>query len=351
MTKTAQPPRRSWMRYIITRGALKRLGCLALLILVALVASYFVMIRMPDTSYRGPLPARTEAQAEIAAELTTHVTALAMDIGLRNTSHPRGLAAAATYLERTLGEAAGTPVQRDEFDIRGIACSNLWIERPGTTQPDEIVVVGAHYDSCFQSPGANDNASGVAATLVLARRLAGASLDRTVRFVLFVNEEPPYFTHEGMGSLRYARCCRADGDDIVAMVSLETIGCYFDEPGSQKYPPPLGMLYPSTGNFIGFVGNVGSRRLVRTGIAAFRDAAAFPSEGAAVPAWLPGVGWSDHWSFWESGYHAIMVTDTAPFRYPQYHARTDTVDRIDFDRMSRVVEGLETVVRAFARAD
>jgi hypothetical protein len=151
-----------------------------------------------------------------------------------------------------------------------------------------------------------------------------------------------------MGSVRYARRCRQRDEQIVAMLSLETIGYYSDAPGSQQYPFPFGLLYPSEGNFIGFVGNVSSGDLVRTAIGAFRQHARFPSEGAAVPASIQGVGWSDHWSFWQVGYPGIMVTDTAPFRYPHYHRREDTPDKVDYARMARVVAGLEHVVTAFS---
>jgi hypothetical protein len=162
--------------------------------------------------------------------------------------------------------------------------------------------------------------------------------------VAFVNEEPPYFTTSQMGSFVYAKECRKRKDKITAMLSLETIGFYSDQDGSQSYPPPLSLFYPSKGNFIGFVGNLSSRRLVRRVVGSFREHAKFPSEGAALPGWVPGVFWSDHWSFWKHGYHALMVTDTAPFRYVHYHTPEDTIDKIDFERLARVVAGLEKVV-------
>ncbi|MHC4320424.1 MAG: M28 family peptidase, partial [Planctomycetota bacterium] len=169
-------------------------------------------------------------------------------------------------------------------------------------------------------------------------------------FLCFVNEEPPYFQTANMGSRVYARRCRQRGEDITAMICLETIGYYSDEKGSQNYPPPLGLLYPSTGDFIALVGNYGSRALVRQVVESFRRHAQFPSEGAAMPGVLPGIGWSDHWAFWKEGYSAVMVTDTAPFRYPHYHQSTDTPDKIDYERMARVVEGMEAVVRELAGA-
>jgi Zn-dependent M28 family amino/carboxypeptidase len=208
--------------------------------------------------------------------------------------------------------------------------------------------VGSHYDSVVGTVGANDNASGVAATLELARLLKGNKLRRTVRFVFFVNEEPPYFQTEQMGSLVYAHQLRRDGIPVAAMISLETIGFYSDARGSQKYPALVSLFYPSRGNFIAFVGNDESRDLVRRAVRRFRESARFPSEGIAGPPTLPGVGWSDHWSFWQEGYPAIMITDTAVFRYPYYHTALDTADKVDFEKMARVVDGVRNVVASLS---
>jgi Zn-dependent M28 family amino/carboxypeptidase len=187
--------------------------------------------------------------------------------------------------------------------------------------------------------------------LELARLLAGQRLPRTVRFVAFANEEAPFFSTAGMGSWQYARQAHARGERIVAMLSLETLGYYSDTVGSQRYPFPFGLFYPRVGNFIGFVGNTASRHLVRRSIASFRQHAAFPSQGTAAPGWLTGVGWSDHWAFWQHGYAAMMITDTALFRYAPYHTPTDTPDKIDYASMARVVAGLASVVTDLARAD
>ncbi|MHC5024943.1 MAG: M28 family peptidase, partial [Planctomycetota bacterium] len=246
----------------MTPSALKRLAVLGLSLVAAGIVSYVMMIRMPGTSHRGPLPPLTAEQAALADELRQDVEAIAGDIGPRHVFSPRELADAASYLQTALRDA-GYAVERQTFDVSDVACANLVVEVAGAAAADEIVVVGAHYDTVEGSPGANDNTSGVAATLALARRFAGTAPDRTLRFVLFVNEEPPFFQTADMGSVRYARRCRDRGERVVGMLSLETIGCYSDEPGSQRYPFPMGLVYPSTGNFIGFVGNVGSRRLVR----------------------------------------------------------------------------------------
>jgi Zn-dependent M28 family amino/carboxypeptidase len=182
----------------------------------------------------------------------------------------------------------------------------------------------------------------------LARALREIKPRRTVRLVAFVNEEPPYFQSESMGSLVYARRARERREKIVAMLSIETIGYYSDRPNSQQYPASLSHFYPDTGNFIGFVSDLGSLNLLRRVLGSFRKSTRFPSEGVAAPGGIPGIGWSDHWSFWQAGYPAIMITDTAPFRYPHYHASSDTPDKLDYDRMARVVEGIGNVVGELA---
>jgi Zn-dependent M28 family amino/carboxypeptidase len=176
-------------------------------------------------------------------------------------------------------------------------------------------------------------------------------MDRTIRFAAFVNEEPPFFFTGRMGSAVYAKEQRRSGAKIAAMFSLETIGYFSDRPGSQRYPFPLRGLYPDRGCFIAFVGNLASRRLVRRSIRTFRRHARLPSEGIAAPGYLPGVFWSDQWAFWRQGYRAVMITDTAPFRYPFYHTPQDTPDKLDYDRMAHLVAGLAEVVRDLAAAE
>lgn len=316
-----------------------------------LVAGWWKMIRMPGESHQGPLPPADAQLLALAGELRQSVTQLAEEIGERNISRrPTELTQAADWIEGDLS-GLGYEVSRQEYKVSGVSCCNLEAENLGKTLPKEIVVVGAHYDSVVGTPGANDNGSGVAAVLALAKRFARRETDRTLRFVAFVNEEPPYFQTEKMGSWVYARRCRQRNEEITAMLSLETIGYYSDSPDSQQYPPPLNLLYPSTGDFIGFVGNTASADLVRQVVGTFRQHEPFPSEGGAPPEALPGVGFSDQWSFWQEGYPAVMVTDTAMFRYPHYHRAEDTTDKIDFERTARVVRGLEEVVGVLAGAE
>jgi hypothetical protein len=313
----------------------------------ATFACWFFMIRMPGQSHAGALPALTAAETALAGALKADVEALAVEIGRRNVWDPSGYAAAAAHIESAL-RGAGHAVSRLPFEAAGHRCENVEAVLAGVGAPDEVVVVGAHYDSVRDTVGANDNASGVAALLALARGFAGRPSPRTLRFVAFANEEPPWFQTANMGSLVYAHTCKARGDRITSMISLETIGFYCDDAGSQDYPVPFGLCYPSTGNFVTFVGNLGSRSLVREAIAIFRETTAFPSQGGALPGWIPGIGWSDHWSFWKAGYPALMITDTAPFRYPHYHRTSDTAEKLDYERMARVVIGVERVVRRLA---
>lgn len=305
------------------------------------------MTAMPGHSHGQALPPLTAQEATIQLGLARHIDALAADIGERNTRHPAALERAALYVE---GELAGMgyEVQRQEFEAHGVTVRNLEVYRPGLNTADGQVLVGAHYDSAPGTRGADDNASGVAALLELARLLADHEPNKGLRLVAWVNEEPPHFQGPGMGSVVHARSLAARNVKLWSMLSLET-GAYFDTtPGSQEYPPGFAALYPDAGDFIAFVGNTGSRKEVRRTLATFRETATVPSEGAAVPGGIPGVGWSDHWAYWQEGYPGVMVTDTAPFRNPHYHEQSDTPPTLDLGRAARVVAGLAKVVEVEA---
>jgi Zn-dependent M28 family amino/carboxypeptidase len=182
----------------------------------------------------------------------------------------------------------------------------------------------------------------------LARLLSKAKLKRRLRFVLFVNEEPPYFQTPDMGSFRYAAWLAERNERVAAMISLETLGFYSTAPGSQTYPRPFGAFFSDRANFIAFVGMPGSRDLVQQALGSFRKHAPFPSIGGVAPGAIVGIDWSDHWSFAQHGFAAMMVTDTAVFRYPHYHRATDTPDKLDYERLARVTRGLEDVIRGLA---
>jgi Zn-dependent M28 family amino/carboxypeptidase len=257
------------------------------------------------------------------------------------------LHAAERYVGDTL-RTLGYEVTRQNYEAQGVDCANLEVTIAGGERGAEIVLAGAHYDTVPGSPGADDNASGVAAVLELARLLRKARPARTIRLVAFVNEEPPFFFWGEMGSKVYARAARARGDDIRVMLSLEMLGCFSDEEGSQGYPPLLKYFYPAQGNYIAFVSNVRSRHALRNVFDAFRSASDFPAERLAAPALVPGIGWSDQLSFWREGYPAAMVTDTAFHRYRHYHQPTDTPEKLDYARMAQVVDGLAHTLERLA---
>lgn len=318
-------------------------------VLLALAGGAFYAVAMPAASHAGALPEASEATHEVARELAVHVSTLAGEIGERNSAAPENLKRARDYIAaqlRELATASGTSLRFEPLGPDGLDADNVIFEQRGRTA--ELVVVGAHYDSAPGTPGANDNASGVAVALALARRLAQRHHQYGLRFAFFANEEPHFFQNPGMGSLTHAQGCHRRGEAVRAMLSLESLGYYSDEPDSQRYPWPLGLLYPERADFVAFVGNLGSRWLVQDSIATFRASAEFPSQGAALPGWVPGVGWSDHWSFWQYDFPAIMVTDTAVFRDPNYHQPTDVVGNPSFEPMARVALGLLEVVASLA---
>jgi Zn-dependent M28 family amino/carboxypeptidase len=275
----------------------------------------------------------------LSEQLRRHVFHLANEIGERNVYRPVALQAAAQYIAQSW-QAMGYTVQRQEYDTAGQRCANLEIVLSGSRLADEILLVGAHYDTVAGSPGANDNGSGVACLLELARLFVHTPQPRSLRFVAFVNEESPFFFTDRQGSMQYARAVRRRGDDIRLMLALETLGYYRDTPGSQAYPPLFRFFYPDRANFVAFVANLRSRRALRQLVRAFRDSCDFPAEQVATFSVVPGVAWSDHLSFWRHGYRAVMVTDTAFYRYPYYHAAEDTPEKLDYERLAAVTQGL-----------
>lgn len=336
----------------VTVGCVKRSFCIipGILILRLSLLTIFlgILTVMPGESRSGEPAASSKYQNDLSTRLRSHVESLAVTIGERNAfDNYKELILSQKYISREL-EKSGYKVVQHNFEVGGRVVSNLEVSIEGHSPSKEIIVVGAHYDSAENTPAANDNGSGVAALLELARALKHEKLKRTVRFVFFVNEEPPYFHTEDMGSLRYAKSCRKNRDNIIGMLSLETIGYYSDTSHSQRYPPLLGTFYPDKGNFIAFVGNLSSADLVRKSAKLFRNSVHFPSEGVALPGFLTGIDWSDHWSFWQAGYHAVMITDTAIFRYPYYHTSSDTPDKLDFSKMATVTLGLKTVIQMLA---
>ncbi len=285
----------------------------------------------------------------LTKRLRAHVYRLADEIGERNVFIPQALHAAEDYIRQSW-EAQHYEVVAQEYTVKGVRSANLEVTREGTDPDSPILLIGAHYDSVMGAPGANDNGSGVACLLELSRMFCTVEPRRTVRFVAFVNEEPPFFFSGKQGSQRYAKAARKRGDDIRLMIALETIGYFRDEPGSQAYPPLFRYFYPNRANFISLVSNFRSRRLMRRLATAFRRSSDFPLEHVATFAAIPGVAWSDHLSFWRQGYKALMVTDTAFYRYPYYHTAEDTAEKLDYKGLAAITTGLFGAIRLLADA-
>ena len=320
-----------------------------LILLVLLFLCGYYMSRMPGRSVSGPLQELSVAEALLKERLHGHVDMLAGKIGERNVWQYDNLQRAADYIVAAF-KRSGLSTRLLAYESMGRQVANIEAEIPGLEASSETIIVGAHYDSLAGTSGANDNATGVAALLELVDLLKQSKPRKTVRLVAFVNEEPPFFKTSRMGSLVYANQALQSGDRIAAMISLETIGYYTHEPLSQKYPLPLlRYFYPERGDFVALVGNVRSGPLLKRSVKAFRQRGAFPSEGIVAPGWLLGVDWSDHWSFWKIDCPAIMITDTALFRYPYYHSVRDTPDKVNYEALTRVVKGLEAMIGELAR--
>lgn len=280
------------------------------------------------------------SQQSLAAELERDVCVLALDIG------PRGYHAPAAYLlaEQFLTAALtklGYTVQRHAVEcIDSTIAHNLIVEIPGRESPEKIITAGAHYDSVERCPAANDNASGVAGILAMARALRNHQPRSTIRLVLFANEEPPHFNMDLMGSQLYAKACHARGESLRGMFCLETIGCFSDQPKSQQWPlPGLDLMLGNVGDFICFIGPTPCKPFLSRCAAAFEATQAFSLIAAAIPGAVDQVNWSDHRGFNTIGCPAFMITDTAPLRYPHYHAPSDTPDKLNYVAMARIVGG------------
>ncbi|MBI4803076.1 MAG: M28 family peptidase [Elusimicrobia bacterium] len=296
---------------------------------------------------RGSFQGRPARSPEIQDELEKHVARLAGEIGARDIyrNNP-GLKAAQDYIAAEL-KSYGYKVEFQDYPAAGTTARNITGVKTGTVTPEESIVLGAHYDTCA-NPGADDNASGVAAMLSLARLTAKTPAARTLKFVAFTNEEPPFFRTEDMGSLVWARAAAARKEKIKAVIVLEMIGYYSEQPRSQKYPPLLGPFNPNKGNFIAQISNFKSRALARSIDAEFKKNSGLPIVTLALPSIIPGVDFSDHKSFWVAGYPAVMFTDTAFYRNANYHRGTDMPETLNYEYMAELIEGLRAALLAQA---
>ncbi|MBI3891954.1 MAG: M28 family peptidase [Candidatus Wallbacteria bacterium] len=282
---------------------------------------------------------------ELAGRLQRHVRTLAVDIGERSLARKGSLQRTASYVE-SCWKALGLVVATQPVPIGRTVVENVECRLPGDVPGREVVLIGAHYDTVRGCPGADDNASGIAALLELTRLLAASPRPLPVRFVAFTQEEKLLLTGH-LGSRTYARSARERGDRIRLMLSLDTLGFYTDAPLSQRYPFPAGGR-SRTGDFLGFITRTQDERWLERVCALASSAGQLPVEGIAASEELDGIAWSDHASFWDQGYSALMVTDTAMFRNPSYHHPADTPDTLDFARLARAVRLLAQVVEAVA---
>jgi len=306
----------------------------------------FVIVRTttfgwwPVSSIR--IPVSPEA-VSLSGRLKKHVHILSHEIGNRDMFIDyAGLLAAADYIAGEF-KNFGYDVRSQEYDIDDKKARNIVAIRKGSEKPDEIIVVGAHYDTCG-NPGADDNASAVSVLLELARVFSSVDTAKTIEFVAFTNEEPPFFKTPAMGSLVYASQARKENKDIKGALVLESVGFYSHKIFSQRYPPLLGLFFPNKGNFIAVVGNLKSAKLAREVARGFRRRSLFPLRSLTID-FFPAASFSDHWSFWQAGYQAVMVTDTAFYRNPHYHNQTDTYEKLNYEYMAHITSGLENAIR------
>ena len=283
-----------------------------------------------------------EENAQSVERLKRHVYKLADEIGGRSVYEYEQLGMTVRYITDTF-RSFGYNVEFQDYSVLDKTVKNIIATKNGIERPEEIVIVGAHYDTCF-NPGADDNGSAVAGLLELARFISDKQTSRSIKFIAFVNEEPPFFKTELMGSRIYTKAAKAKGEEIKAALILESIGYYSDRPFSQRYPLLFGLFYPNKGNFIAIVGNFTSRRLAKEVVSNFKYRTQFPIESVVTFNFVPGVDFSDNWSFWKEAYPAVMITDTAFYRNPNYHTSTDLPQTLDYQSLSEVVNGLSHVL-------
>lgn len=287
---------------------------------------------------------------DVPERLEAIVRTLAEAIGPRSYREPASLAAAADVITQSF-QAGGYTVTFQPYEVKGQTYRNIIAERRGTEEPDRVLIVGAHYDTVEGTPGADDNASGIAVLLELARLHAETRFRKTVRFVAFTLEEPPFFRSQQMGSRVYARSLKERGEQVEGMLCLEMVGYYLQEKGSQSFPLFwLRWRYPTTGNFITVVSNSASEALQMRVRDALKANMTLPVETYQGPWWIPGVDLSDHSSFWKEGYPAVMLTDTAFYRNPHYHRDTDRSETLDYGSMADLTQGLFHTVVVLDRA-
>jgi hypothetical protein len=328
--------RRSWKFLVVTTA----------LAVLAAASTGYAWYRLTQPFVTANETAAPAGQTASAARLEQLVRKLSTDFADRTFDNETRLEGAAVYLESQLA-ALGFKVESQRFIAEGRPYRNL-VVKLGPDTP-EVMVIGAHYDVAGEQPGADDNASGVAGLLELARMLKGQPFRQRVELVVYTNEEPPFFRTPYMGSAVHARSLAESGKRVSLMLSLECIGYFSDAPGSQEHPVRLlNAIYPTTGNFISLVGFYQDGDVARQVKAAMKSASDLPVYSINAPGFVVGIDFSDHLNYWDEGFVGMMVTDTAFYRNKAYHTPQDTADRLDYGRMAKVVEGVRAVVMKHA---
>jgi Zn-dependent M28 family amino/carboxypeptidase len=318
----------------------------AMAMLAAGAAAGYAWYRLTQPFVTARETAAPAGQTASAARLEQLVRKLSTDFADRTFDNETRLEGAAAYLESQLARL-GVKVESQRFTAEGRPYRNL-VVKLGPDTP-EVMVVGAHYDVAGERPGADDNASGVAGLVELARLLKGQSFRQRVELVVYTNEEPPFFRTPYMGSAVHARSLAESGKRASLMLSLECIGYFSDARGSQDHPVRLlNVMYPTTGNFISLVGFYQDGDVARQVKAAMKSASDLPVYSINAPGFVVGVDFSDHLNYWNEGFVGMMVTDTAFYRNKAYHTPQDTADRLDYRRMAKVVDGVRAAVMQHA---
>ena len=321
--------------------SIKRILCWILGLLILPVVVMWCVVAQPLFTSHG----RSKAVAD-PEMLRKHVVVISQDFFPRSFDDTENMARCVGYIAAHFRQA-GAVVTNQLYSAYTTPCQNVIALFPG--QDPRRVIIGAHYDAVPGTPGADDNASGVAGLLELARLLQGAKLRHTVELVAFCTEEPPCYDSEHMGSSHHARFLADQRIPVVAMIALEMIGTFSDEAGGQSFPvPSLRLFYGSRANFIGVVGDLGQRPLIRKVKRSMKGSTELSVQSVSVPSFLPGVDYSDHKNYWENHFPAVMITDTAFYRNRKYHSPDDTAERLDYKRMADVVVGVYEAVTALA---
>jgi Zn-dependent M28 family amino/carboxypeptidase len=324
------------------KPSVKRIFFIILVLLILPIFSTWILVAQPTITKNSPSNLSLDS-----SRLKAHVLKLSNDYFPRSYSNTKNLDRCAEYI---LGhfQKAGAETSIQKFTVRGKEYQNVIGRFGGET--DERIVIGAHYDTYINTPGADDNASGVAGLIELAYLTGKEKVKPGIEFVAYASEEPPFFGTENMGSAHHARLLHDRKVKVKCMIALEMIGYFSSEPGSQSYPiPVLKVFYPTKGNFIVIVGRFDQRKIVRKIKGLMKGATDMPVYSINAPLIVPGIDFSDHRNYWKYGYNAVMLTDTAFYRNLEYHEPGDTADRLNYELMGKVVIQVFEAIKGLAR--